>query len=177
MAVFRHGPLELKRVSNTPQRLKPQLHLRLYGTTEVVPFHKLQSCPSTNSSRALPQTPVVPFHKLQSCPSPKSSCPSTRLWARVSRKVRKSLSPFLQFRSHGAVRRPVLRNDSSAFAEAVGFSAPEESAAAEAGHPGKEAQHVTDGIEPREIQSATIADDSPSDRDRLHHPVDEGRSQ
>src|SRR6185437_14765159 len=73
MAVFRHGPLELKRVSNTPQRLKPQLHLRLYGTTEVVPFHKLQSCPSTNSSRALPQTPVVPFHKLQSCPSTNSS--------------------------------------------------------------------------------------------------------
>lgn len=40
---FNFECLESDRVQSRPQRLKPQLHLHLYGTSELVPFHKAHS--------------------------------------------------------------------------------------------------------------------------------------
>ena len=134
--------------SNVPigksQRLKPK-HSRYVA--------RVNSCPSTRHF----MLPLVPSHS-----------------SAALHEAAKIASRFLQLRSDRTLRRPVLRNDSAALAEAVGFSAPEKSAAAEAGQPGKEAQQITNGIEPREVQGAPIADDSPSYRDRLHDPVHEG---
>ena len=63
---FNFECLESDRVQSTPQRLKPQLHLRLYGTSELVPFHKLRS----SSSAALQMRESLPTASLRPHSSP-----------------------------------------------------------------------------------------------------------